>query len=253
VTVTGHTEVPSEDENALKQAVAQQPVSVAIEADKRVFQLYKSGVLTSSSCGKKLDHGVLAVGYGTDEKGNDYWKVKNSWGSNWGDDGYIMMARGKNMCGIAMQPTYPTGVKPAPPSPPSPPSPPTPAPVPAASHYEDPKDGCQSDEVKISIQGVSGSICSPTCSFLFNSCPKDVPEGVTVKPSCALTSTTGKKYCALLCTPGLDLGQCGTGASCKEVQAGTGVCTYDDTDVSNLAATSTEFSLKEAKPKEVVV
>ena len=65
VTVTGFKDVPSGDEDALKTAVAQQPVSIAIEADKSVFQLYKSGVLDSPMCGTKLDHGVLLVGYGS--------------------------------------------------------------------------------------------------------------------------------------------------------------------------------------------
>lgn len=114
VTVTGFKDVPSGDEDALKTAVAQQPVSIAIEADKSVFQLYKSGVLDSPMCGKKLDHGVLAVGYGTAKTflgHKDYWLVKNSWGPTWGAQGYIKIARGKNMCGIATQPSYPTGAK----------------------------------------------------------------------------------------------------------------------------------------------
>jgi C1A family cysteine protease len=109
MTITGHTDVPSRDENALKAAVSQQPVSVAIEADKSAFQLYKSGILDNSACGTNLDHGVLAVGYGTD--GKDYWMVKNSWGASWGEQGYIRMVRGKNQCGISQQPSYPTGAK----------------------------------------------------------------------------------------------------------------------------------------------
>jgi len=112
VTITGYRDVASEDEVALKHAVAQQPVSVAIEADKSVFQLYSSGVLDSSSCGTNLDHGVLIVGYGNDPTtGLDYWKVKNSWGTSWGEDGYIRMSRGVNQCGIATEPSYPIGAQ----------------------------------------------------------------------------------------------------------------------------------------------
>ncbi|CAJ1408233.1 unnamed protein product [Effrenium voratum] len=98
----------SEDMDALMEAVSQQPVSVAIEADQTAFQLYKGGILTQE-CGKKLDHGVLLVGYGT-ENGVDYWKVKNSWGANWGENGYIRMKRGvpkDGECGIKDQPSYP--------------------------------------------------------------------------------------------------------------------------------------------------
>jgi C1A family cysteine protease len=104
-------DVPRSNELALKEAVANQPVSVAIEADTRVFQMYTSGVITSSGCGTNLDHGVLAVGYG-EEGGQEYWLVKNSWGTSWGDQGYVKIGRSDNtrsngVCGIAMQPSYP--------------------------------------------------------------------------------------------------------------------------------------------------
>ena len=73
-------------------AVAQQPVSVAIEADTKIFQFYKSGVITGNECGTNLDHGVLLVGYG-EENDTLYWLVKNSWGSDWGDNGYVKILR----------------------------------------------------------------------------------------------------------------------------------------------------------------
>merc|ERR1719231_2094732 len=81
VRVTSFTDVTSQDEDALKIAVAQQVVSVAIEADQMAFQMYTGGVLDSESCGTSLDHGVAVVGYGTDG-GKPYWKVRNSWGSH---------------------------------------------------------------------------------------------------------------------------------------------------------------------------
>jgi len=110
--ITGYSDVTSQDEAELKKAVALGPVSIAVEADKSAFQFYSGGVLTSSACGTKLDHGVLIVGYGT-EDGTAYWKVKNSWGPSWGDEGYLKIKRntdgtkGKGVCGIAMQPSYP--------------------------------------------------------------------------------------------------------------------------------------------------
>jgi hypothetical protein len=94
-------------ENALGAAVDVQPVSIAIEADQSGFQLYKSGVFCGT-CGTNLDHGVLAVGYGDDTTGGAYWKVKNSWGTSWGEQGYIRLCRNKNECGLSNEPSYPT-------------------------------------------------------------------------------------------------------------------------------------------------
>ncbi len=74
----------------LLDALAEQPVSVAIEADQQVFQFYKSGVFADDTCGDNLDHGVLAVGYGT-EDGQDYFKVRNSWGATWGEEGALFV------------------------------------------------------------------------------------------------------------------------------------------------------------------
>merc|ERR1711907_41828 len=119
--ITGIKDVTPQSCADLMAAVQKGPVSVAIEADQAGFQHYSSGIF-SGSCGTQLDHGVLVVGYGTDG-GKDYWKVKNSWGTTWGDSGYIRMTKscsasgrrllggggggGKGECGILAQPSYP--------------------------------------------------------------------------------------------------------------------------------------------------
>ena len=110
VTLSGFKDVPTNSEVALMTAVVQQPVSVAVEADQNAFQFYSSGVMTKA-CGTNLDHGVLLVGYGT-VGGQDYYKVKNSWGADWGDKGYILLGRGaqfsqSGQCGIQMDPSFP--------------------------------------------------------------------------------------------------------------------------------------------------
>ncbi|KAL2328077.1 hypothetical protein Fmac_021504 [Flemingia macrophylla] len=109
--ITGYEDVPANSEKALQKAVANQPVSVAIDASGSDFQFYTSGVFTGT-CGTELDHGVTAVGYGVSNDGTAYWLVKNSWGTEWGEEGYIRMQRGvsaaEGLCGIAMQASYPT-------------------------------------------------------------------------------------------------------------------------------------------------
>ena len=109
--IASHVDVDPGSDSAFMTALAKQPVSVAIEADQREFQLYKSGVFTGV-CGTNLDHGVLAVGYGTDGA-NEYYKIKNSWSTTWGEKGYIRLAKGidynggKGQCGVLLQASYP--------------------------------------------------------------------------------------------------------------------------------------------------
>jgi len=107
-TLSSFHDVSSGDENDLLNSVYKTPTSVAIDASRSSFQFYKSGVYYESSCSSsQLDHGVLAVGFGTDG-GSAYWLVKNSWGSSWGDNGFIMMSRNRNNnCGIATAASYP--------------------------------------------------------------------------------------------------------------------------------------------------
>lgn len=99
-------------ESYLENAVASGPVSVAIQADQNAFQFYSGGVFTGS-CGTSLDHGVLIVGY-SNEGSSPYWIMKNSWGTGWGEDGYMKMCKdcGKNgkkgQCGVAADGSFPT-------------------------------------------------------------------------------------------------------------------------------------------------
>jgi hypothetical protein len=98
------------DTASITTAINQQPVAVAIEADTSTFQYYTSGVITSSACGTNIDHAVTAVGYGTDPSAGGYYVVRNSWGSSWGNSGYVWIGQstGAGICGINQYVAFPT-------------------------------------------------------------------------------------------------------------------------------------------------
>lgn len=101
--ITGVTHV-SKSSSSLQSALNKQPVSVGIQADQSAFQFYSGGILTGT-CGTNLDHSVLAVGYDTS---SSYWLVKNSWGSSWGDNGYVKLSMSGDKCGILDDASYPS-------------------------------------------------------------------------------------------------------------------------------------------------
>ena len=109
IKATGYVNVTANNSTAMKSALAGRPLSVSIEADKAVFQNYASGVFNSSLCGTTLDHAVIVVGWGVSGT-TEYWTVRNSWGSSWGEKGYIRMAitSGSGICGVQSEPLYPT-------------------------------------------------------------------------------------------------------------------------------------------------
>ena len=120
VAISGYVNVTASSEADLLRAAAAQPVSVAVDAGSFVWQLYGGGVFTGP-CTTELNHGVTVVGYGETQgdadgdgagtPGQKYWIVKNSWGAEWGEDGYIRMQRqagaADGLCGIALLPSYP--------------------------------------------------------------------------------------------------------------------------------------------------
>ena len=109
--ISDYKNISSNNETLLKAIVSQQPVSVAIQANLTSFRLYSQGVYSDEECGDELDHGVLIIGYGT-QNGSDYWVIKNSWGLDWGENGYMKMLRNyvnssSGLCGIASVPSIP--------------------------------------------------------------------------------------------------------------------------------------------------
>jgi len=109
VQIKSYEHVPRNSEDSLLKAVANQPVSVGIDI-RGMLRFYSSGIFTGE-CGTKPNHAVTIVGYGTSNDGTKYWLVKNSWGTAWGEKGYIRMKRDidakEGLCGIAMDASYP--------------------------------------------------------------------------------------------------------------------------------------------------
>lgn len=206
VTIDDYADVPPNDERALLKAVANQPVSVAIEADQRAFQLYGGGVF-DAECGTALDHGVLAVGYGTESNGTHdlpYWLIKNSWGAEWGDKGYIKLVRNlgdEGQCGIAMQASFPIKKGPNPPEPP--PEPPGPGPVPPPEPQPEQCDDttqCPPDNTCCCMREFFGFCftwaCCPLpkatcCDDQQHCCPEDLPVCDTVAGRCLAQAGAG--------------------------------------------------------------
>jgi len=231
-TITSYTDVETKSEDALENALNIGPVAIGIEADQYSFQSYSTGVLTGD-CGTSLDHGVLAVGYGHDAESNlDYWIVKNSWGANWGMEGYILLERhvsqAGGQCGILLQGSYPiAGNTPSPhPGPlPTPRPTPSPGPSPSSDDYEDPGEngekGCHDGEATVIYPyGADGRMCMPPCK-VDSDCPA-APAGWN-SPTCSFPFGS-TMLCGFDC--GDDASYCKGGTVCTDILGVLSMCLY---------------------------
>ncbi|KAJ7570323.1 hypothetical protein O6H91_01G115200 [Diphasiastrum complanatum] len=207
VVIDGYKTIPGGDENTLKQAVATQPVSVAIEGAGANIQHYAGGVYTGP-CGEKVNHGVLVVGYDS-ENALDYWIVKNSWGAAWGEAGYVRIRRNtgvtQGLCSINTLASYPVKTGPNPPNPgPSPPSPTAPEQM-CDNYHSCPSSHTCCCSVLVGSWCLSWGCCSMQsavcCPDHKHCCPGDHPICSTQQGFCLknLQEKTGTK--AYVSTP----------------------------------------------------
>lgn len=109
---TGYVNVAKNDPTAHMNALQGQPITAAIAASSSIYRYYKSGIISSTSCGTSLNHAVNIIGYGIDAAGTKYWLLRNSWGTNWGEAGYFRVLRsdsvGTAICNILGMSSYPT-------------------------------------------------------------------------------------------------------------------------------------------------
>uniref|UniRef100_A0A7S2MBY8 Cysteine protease n=1 Tax=Alexandrium andersonii TaxID=327968 RepID=A0A7S2MBY8_9DINO len=253
--VLGYRDVRPDSELSLMEAVAQQPVSVGIEAQGMSFQFYKAGVY-SNTCGDSPNHAVLLVGYGTEQStGQRYWLLKNSWGPAWGESGYFKLLReasGSGQCGVMTMPSYPVvrgrhqGPTQSPPT-----STPSTTRAPSAGQMYG-RPPCLRKEVLGRVSG--GVVCTPRCNG-WGECPGSPAPGVLAQPRCVLKDTSfwgqlmGIKYCALVCH---STSECAAGARC--VGSGkTGVCVYPDSDetVRQVGAANNATTLSAEDPRRL--
>mmetsp|Transcript_161232 Transcript_161232/g.391516 ORF Transcript_161232/g.391516 Transcript_161232/m.391516 type:complete len:500 (+) Transcript_161232:126-1625(+) len=231
--VVGYRDVSPDDERAMMEAVAQQPVSVGIEAKHRSFHFYKTGVY-AYNCGVHPNHGVLLVGYGV-QGSAPYWLLRNSWGADWGEGGYFRLLRkpsGPGECGVMTMPSYPVVRAERQPSTSALPSatsslaastaapPSTSGSLAGQGLYGRPP--CQEGEIVGNVFG-RDAVCMPPCDSS-GECPDSAALGLEARPQCVLQNLFGERYCALVCHVDSD---CGRGAQCM-FGGGFGLCTYFD-------------------------
>ena len=213
----GYTGVPSQEgqgmqafcdlnpmnESELVGAMQFQPVAVGLAVDEE-FMNYEGGILNSSvgsRDGRPLNHAALVVGYTP-----TYWRIKNSFGAQWGEGGYARLARnvgGAGQYGILTSPSYPSVISPS-----------IKYPKPVEPHKYD-KPPCKDGEVELAVAGLPGKICTSPCSTS-QPCPTNQGKGADAQVQCALEDPrTKQKYCALLCQTDCDCAQAPFALTCQ--------------------------------------